>query len=84
MNSTEQQGNAAMASATLAPGEASIGRTGRNSSSPTERNPASPPEMAISDIRVRSPDSISARRATVVLTPAALATASAITPASAP
>ena len=40
--------------------------------------------MAISAIRVRSPDSISARRAIPALTPAALATASAITPASAP
>ncbi len=64
--------------------EASIGRTGRKSSKPTARSPASPSASAISAVRVRSPESISARRASSAGTPAAFATASTMIPASAP
>jgi glutathione S-transferase len=55
--------------------EASIGRIGRKISKPTWRSPSSPSVIAIRAIRVRSPDSISARRAIAAGTPAATITA---------
>ena len=73
-----------MASETLVLVEASIGRIGRKISKPTSLSPSSPAVIAIAAIRGRSPDSISARRASTPGTPAAFATASAISPASAP
>ena len=84
LNSTDARSNPASASVTFAPVEASIGRIGRKISNPTARSPASPPVIAICAIWVRSPESISARRAISPRTPAALATASAISPARAP
>jgi hypothetical protein len=74
----------ATASVTLAAVEASIGKMGRNSSNPTSRRPSSPADIAISAVRDRSPESMSARRASTAETPDALATASTIRPASAP
>ena len=82
--STEARSNPSSASVTLAPVEASIGWIGRNSSNPTAFSPASPPVIAIRAISVRSPESMSARRAISPRTLAALATASAISPARAP
>ena len=83
-HSTDARSKLETASATLSAVEASIGKIGRKSSKPTSRSPSSPPLMAISAVRVRSPESISARRASSAGTPAALATASTITAASAP
>jgi ATP-dependent DNA ligase len=73
-HSTEARSKPATASTTLSAVEASIGRTGRKSSKPTARRPSSPSVMAISAVRVRSPESISARRAMSAGTPAAFAT----------
>lgn len=82
--STEARSKPDIASSTLAPVAASIGKIGLKISNPTSRSPASPSIIASSAILGRSPDSISARRASGPGTPAALATASAISPASAP
>ena len=82
--STDARSNPDIASSTVAPVAASIGKIGRKISNPTPRRPASPSMSASSAIRGKSPDSISARRAIAPGTPAALATASAISPASAP
>ncbi len=83
-HSTEERSKLETASATLSAVEASIGKIGRKSSKPTSRRPSAPSRIARSAVRVRSPESISARRASAAGTPAALATASTITPASAP
>ena len=83
-HSTDERSKPSTASATLSAVEASIGRIGRKISRPTSRRPSSPLVSAISAVRVRSPDSISARRASRPGTPAAFATASTISPASAP
>jgi hypothetical protein len=83
-HSTDARSKLATASPTLSAVEASIGSTGWNSSKPTPRSPSSPCVSASSAVRVRSPDSISARRASSAGTPAAFATASIISPASAP
>ena len=63
LHSTDARSNPDIASSTVAPVEASIGRIGRKISKPTSRRPASPSVIASSAIRGRSPDSISARRA---------------------
>ncbi len=73
-----------IASSMVAPGEASMGRMGRPTTSPTASSVCSPPEMASAAVRARSPDSITARRTTAASTPDAAAIASVITPSSAP
>jgi hypothetical protein len=83
-HSTDAHSNPENASVRVAPVDASIGRIGRKSSKPTSLSPSSPVLIAISAIRGRSPESISARRASSPATPAACATASAISPARAP
>jgi hypothetical protein len=83
-HSTDASSKLATASHVLSADEASIGRIGRKISKPTLPSPSSPSVIAISAVRVRSPESISARRAISPETPAALAIASAISPASAP
>ena len=83
-HSTDDRSKLSTASATLSAVEASIGRTGRKISSPSARSPSSPWVSATSAVSVRSPDSISARRASSRETPAAFAIASTINPASAP
>jgi hypothetical protein len=83
-HSTDDLWKLATASGTLVAVEASIGRIGRKSSSCTARRPSSPSVIAISAVRVRSPESIKARRASCPDTPAAFAIASIIRPASAP
>ena len=83
-HSTDARSKLATASDTSAAVEASIGRIGRKISNPTAPSPSSPCVIAISAVRVRSPESISARRVTAPETPAALATASTINPPSAP
>jgi hypothetical protein len=83
-HSTDERSKLATASDTLAALEASIGKMGRNSSNPTSRRPASPSDIAVSAVRERSPESMSARRASTPETRAALAIASTISPASAP
>src|SRR5207253_189160 len=57
---------------------------GRSTCRPMAARAASPPVRAATAARGRSPASITARRTAVAGTPAALATASAITPSSAP
>ena len=84
LNSTDASSIPSRASATVAPVDASMGRMGRKISKPTALSPSSPPVMAIRAISVRSPESMSARRAIAPGTAAALATASAMTPARAP
>jgi hypothetical protein len=83
-HSTDDLAKLVTASGTLAAVDASIGRIGRKSSSRTAFRPSSPSVIATSAVRVRSPESISARRASCPETPAAFATASIISPASAP
>ena len=73
-----------MAAATSAAVEASIGWTGRSTSSPTASSPARPSVSATAAAWPRSPASMHARRTTAAGTSAALATASAMTPSSAP
>ena len=83
-HSTDERSKPSTASPALAAVEASIGRIGRKISRPTSRSPSSPLVSASSAVCVRSPESMSARRASGPGTPAAFATASIISPASAP
>ena len=66
------------------PGEASIGCTGRSSSSEIPRSPSAPSASASAATAPRSPRSITARWTSALGRSAAFATASVITPASAP
>ena len=83
-HSTDERSKPSTASPALAAVEASIGKIGRKISRPTSRRPSSPLVSASSAVWVRSPESMSARRASGPGTPAAFATASIISPASAP
>ena len=83
-HSTDERAKLAIPSPTPPAVEASIGRIGLKSSKPTARSPSSPSVSAVSAVRVRSPESMNARRASSAGTPAAFATASTISPASAP
>ena len=65
-------------------GDASIGCTARPGTMPTAPSAASPPVSAAVAVAPRSPDIMWARRTAAIGTPAALATASTITPSSAP
>ncbi len=64
--------------------EASIGRTGRPTSSPTSASASAPPVIAATTIGTVPPASIAARRTTVSLTPEAAAIASCTRASSAP
>ncbi len=83
-HSTDPRSNPSSAFSTLSAVEASIGRTGWKMRKPTPRRPSSPSASASWAVPGRSPDSMSARRASSPGTPAAFAIASAISPASAP
>ena len=83
-HSTEASPRPPMAAATSGAVEASIGWTGRSTSSPTASRPARPSVRAMAAVWPRSPASMQARRTTAAGTSAALATASAMTPSSAP
>ena len=83
-HSTDAAPVAASAAAGSADVDASIGRTGRPTSSATAARPGSPSANAIRAAAARSPQSIAARRTAAGRTFAARATASLITPASAP
>ena len=83
-HSTDARSKPAIASATLGAGRGEHRQDRAEELEPDRAEPLLPAVIAISAIRVRSPESISARRASSPGTPAALATASAITPASAP
>ena len=77
----EMRSSAASTSAAV---PASIGATGRPTSSPIRRRPSTPSASAVSAAAARSPPSIAARRTSATGTAAAWATASVMTPASAP
>ena len=72
------------AASTSAAVPASIGATGRPTSSPIRRRPSTPSASAVPAAAARSPPSIAARRTSADGTAAAWATASVMTPASAP
>ena len=74
----------ASASAMLVALAASIGRTGRPTSSPNARSASLPPASAAAATAPSEPRSIMARRTSAAGTEAARATASVITPSSAP
>ena len=74
----------AIAAATSAALEASIGSTGRPTSRPTPASASSPPVMAATTIGTVPPASIAARRTAVSFTPEAAATASCTRASSAP
>ena len=74
----------ASASARVGALAASIGRTGRPTSSPNAPSAALPPDSAAAATAPSEPRSIMARRTSATGTEAARATASVITPSSAP
>ena len=74
----------ASAPSTSSPGAASIGWTGRPTSSPTARSASTPPDRAAAAVVPRSPLSMHARRTASRGTSAARATASTMTPSWAP
>ena len=83
-HSTLASPTSAIASATEALVEASIGCTARSGRSPTSSTASCPSASAISATAPRSPASMTARRTIGAGMPAAAATASVTTPASAP
>ena len=83
-HSTDAGPVAASAVATSGAGDASIGCTARPGTMPTVASAASPPVSAARAVAPREPDIMCARRTAAIGTPAALATASTITPSSAP
>jgi len=74
----------AIAAATSGALEASIGSTGRPTSSPTSASAVSPPVIAATTIGTVPPASIAARRTAVSFTPDAAAIASCTSASSAP
>ena len=83
-HSTDDRPHAPIASATDTAVAASIGSTGRSTSSPTSLRAASPPACARQATTRRSPLSIAARRTDAIGTPTPRATASVTIPSSAP
>ena len=83
-HSTDAGPVAASAAATSGAGDASIGCTARPGTMPTAARASTPPVSAACAVRPRSPASMWARRTAAIGTPAAFATASTITPSSAP
>jgi len=83
-HSTDAGPVALSASATVAAVAASIGCTGCSGVRPMASSPASPSVSATVAAFPRSPENIAARRTASIGTPAAFATASVITPSSAP
>ncbi len=83
-HSTDAGPVASSAAATSAAGDASIGCTARPGTIPTAPSASTPPVSAAVAVTPRSPANMWARRTAAIGTSAALATASTITPSSAP